>query len=263
MMLESAMHAESCFATLTYNQVNHPVDGSVVPKDSQKWLKRLRQAVPKKKLRYFLVGEYGEKCQRPHYHAALFGIGPLEGGGVDGISGVVESTWGLGHTYVGELNQKSASYIGGYVTKKMTNEKNQEVKEYLNGRHPEFARMSLKPGIGASAMAVVSSAMESDAGIGSILSSRDVPSALRNHGSVMPLGRYLKSKLRTEMGYGEKLKADSLLAFTAKMCAMREADLSAAEAAEKTLIEYQLDKRNQKSLNLETKFKIHSAKGTI
>lgn len=67
----------------------------------------------------------------------------------------------------------------------------------LYGRHPEFARMSLKPGIGADFMhEVASSHMEFN------LASRevDVPSTLRHGGRMLPLGPYLTRKLRTYVG---------------------------------------------------------------
>ena len=87
----------------------------------------------------------------------------------------------------------SANYIAGYVTKKMSSVSD----ERLQGRRPEFARMSLKPGIGAHAMEAVALALmrwKLDR------SMKDVPTSLRHGSDVMRLGRYLRRKLREKIG---------------------------------------------------------------
>lgn len=97
---------------------------------------------------------------------------------------------------VGQLTAKSANYIAGYVTKKMTHRS--DIR--LGGRCPEFARMSLWPGIGALAMFNVASEM-----LRYDLQKRgDVPAALRYGGVMMPLGKYLRRKLRLYVGKDEK-----------------------------------------------------------
>lgn len=105
-------------------------------------------------------------------------------------------TWGLGNIFIGELNANTAQYIAGYVCKKMTAA--DDIR--LNGRKPEFARMSLKPGIGASMMDEVASILlqmdESDL--------EDVPTSLRHNGRLMPLGRYLRQQLRLRIGRDKK-----------------------------------------------------------
>ena len=66
------------FITLTYDDehLSYTDNGSMCLnyKDTQLFWKRLRKAQPKgdPKIRYFLVGEYGSKTHRPHYHAILF-----------------------------------------------------------------------------------------------------------------------------------------------------------------------------------------------
>lgn len=71
----------------------------------------------------------------------------------------------------------------------------------LADRHPEFARMSLRPGIGASYMHDLASVvMEFDLAD----TEGDVPSSLRHGKRLMPLGRYLRRKLRTYVGMEEK-----------------------------------------------------------
>lgn len=105
----------------------------------------------------------------------------------------IRDTWGKGFVYLGELETRSAAYIAGYVTKKMTRADD----ERLQGRHPEFARMSLRPGIGASAMLKVAQTMldyDLDEKGG------DVPGVLRHGHKLMPLGRYLQRRLRGHLG---------------------------------------------------------------
>ena len=73
LMLESFSHSDATFVTLTYDPEKYSGE-SLRPEDVTKFLKRLRRKLEPKKLRYYLVGEYGDKTGRPHYHIALFGF---------------------------------------------------------------------------------------------------------------------------------------------------------------------------------------------
>lgn len=106
---------------------------------------------------------------------------------------LIRDTWGHGNIHSGELNVHSAAYIAGYVTKKMTGKDDPR----LEGRHPEFARMSNRPGIGAHAMAEVASVfLTHDLDETEV----DVPNHLNHGRTAYPLGRYLKRKLREQIG---------------------------------------------------------------
>lgn len=189
MFYESQQHEQSCFVTLTYNQEHVPADGSLVPDHPKDWLKRLRRRIEPRRLRYFAVGEYGDVSQRPHYHAILFGVGQTD-------AKHVEQSWPYGFTLVGEFNQYTAQYVAGYVVKKLTKADDPRLK----GRYPEFARMSLKPGIGADAMQLIANQLHTDAGLNHLSNTGDVPLFLTVGGKQIPLGRYLRQKLREEMG---------------------------------------------------------------
>lgn len=191
-ILESYTHPASCFVTLTYAPEHLPEGDTLVPRDVELWMKRLRKAVSPLKIRYFTVGEYGDETQRPHYHSAIFGLG-------SGDSETISRAWLKGFVTVKGLGYESAAYIAGYVTKKMTAKDDHR----LNGRHPEFARMSNRPGIGATSMKVVAQSFENHYGYKFIAETGDVPHQLQHGQRKMPLGRYLRRILREEMGFIE------------------------------------------------------------
>lgn len=265
MILESAKHAGSCFVTLTYDDKHLPLGGTLEPDDTQKWLKRLRKIISPEKIRYFLVGEYGEKANRPHYHVALFGLDQLKAGGDDGKSGVIKESWTLdgsqiGHIFVGDLNQASASYIAGYVTKKLTKHGDPR----LNGRHPEFARMSLRPGIGAGAVPDIVASLSTSGGLNAVANMGDVPTQLRHGKKLMPLGRYLSGRLRTEMGFATKKSPEQVrIKNEAKVRNLLQSSLARPENKAKKIKEILLDMYATKRLSMENRFKIHSKKGSL
>lgn len=199
-MLEGLQWDVSAFVTLTYDEGNVPRNrdgmGTLRKRDAQLWLKRLRKSLEPARVRFVLVGEYGDQTWRPHYHAILFGYPVCEFGGTRHVERCcepcerVKSTWGLGHIMVGSLTAKSAAYVAGYVTKKMTFASDPK----LQGREPEFPLRSL--GIGRDAMWEVASELLAFPH----LVKPDVPMGLRHGSHVMPLGRYLRRKLRSYVG---------------------------------------------------------------
>lgn len=267
MVLESVKHAENAFVTLTYSDRTLPSGSTLNPKDPQKWLKRLRKELHPQKIRFYLAGEYGEQNRRPHYHAAIFGLDPITGGGSEGTGGIVHETWCrkgcdgkdesgcYGYTYTGDLTPQSASYICGYVTKKLGKE---EYKAF--DLHPEFSRMSLRPGIGAHAMKDVAGALEEHLTeeifrLGKIYQ-------LRHGKKLMPLGRYLSSILRQELGYGREKTDEEKMAIFEKMRQLYE-DEKVTAAAEKRPIKYYEKSSLQPIRNLVNRFKIHDKKGVL
>lgn len=135
-MLEAGQHEFNTFLTLTYSDENLPKGGNVEKRDLQLFWKRLRKNVSPRKIRYFACGEYGDQSWRPHYHAAVFGLSPLE-------NKTIETAWSYGHSMLGDLNKDSARYITGYIMKNMYWK-----NDLLEGRKPEFMSCSRKPGIG-------------------------------------------------------------------------------------------------------------------
>ena len=203
-MHEAQQHEKNSFLTLTYNEealrLRRPVrepngsqddpslpstsDGivntrtqtqeanyahvdSLVPSDAQLFMKRLRFSQSElglAKVRYYLVGEYGERTQRPHYHIALFGEDFSDDRIYHRTSGDyrvyrssrLQQLWGLGNCEIGELTTDSAAYIARYVMKKINGKKADQHyrRELPDGEIlylvPEFAHMSRRPGLGKS-----------------------------------------------------------------------------------------------------------------
>lgn len=138
MFHELKFHDENCFATLTYNDSTLPKGGTLVKRDPQLFLKRLRKNTGKK-IRYYLGGEYGENYSRPHYHAILFGIGRDS-------SSAIEAAWQNGFVYLGSATMDSCNYVARYITKKLSGPPSKVYEE--RGVIPEFCLMSRRPGIG-------------------------------------------------------------------------------------------------------------------
>lgn len=188
MMLEMQQHAHSWFVTLTYDDAHLPEDKSVSKRELQLFMKRLRRTAFGDKIRFFGVGEYGDISQRPHYHIILFGLAD---------PGVVQQSWSFGMVHVGTLTEASAGYVCGYVTKGM----GKRGDARLAGRHPEFAIMSRRPGIGAGAAEEIARVVTSKGGARYVVQNGDVPGVVRAGGSKWPLGRYMLEKVRREAGY--------------------------------------------------------------
>lgn len=197
-MLEAQLHADNSFVTLTYDDDHLPEGGNLVPRHLQNFLKRLRKRMEPDRIRFFGVGEYGDKTERPHYHVILFGMPSCRNGMTRVgkakccyVCDLVKSVWPYGHVYVGSVEDQSAQYVSGYTVKKWTMTSVPELK----GRLPEFSRMSNRPGIGANAMTDVASVL-----MMSNYQKPDVPKQLRHGRRLSPLGTYLVKKLRIAMG---------------------------------------------------------------
>lgn len=203
MILESYLHPYSAFVTLTYAPEHLPADGSLSKKHYQDWLKRLRYFLGDEKVRYYLVGEYGDQTFRPHYHAILFGFPPCAFNSkwtekcMCSSCKIIRESWTFGASQVGTCEPDSIHYVTGYISKKMTKKEDPR----LGNRMPEFARMSLKPGIGSEAMLKIAEFLTTSSGAEFISRSGDVPINVTTNGKNFPLGRYLRKKLREIMGF--------------------------------------------------------------
>lgn len=169
---EASLHDDNCFITLTYSPENLPSTGSLVKADFQKFMKRLRKRYTGKTIRYFMCGEYGEKNNRPHYHAILFGLNFPDWRYVETspsghevyTSAILEHIWGLGFVTIGTVTFESAAYVARYVMKKINGPAVDQVDpdtglkpyERFDSRsgeivsvEPEYCAGSRRPGIAA------------------------------------------------------------------------------------------------------------------
>lgn len=174
------MHRENAFVTLTYSPECQPEGGSLSSRHWREFTKGIGY-------RYFGCGEYGERTQRPHYHVVLFGIGPL------GAQRLVAERWKYGFSHVGlAFSSSVAAYVAAYTTKKMTRRDD----ERLEGREPEFARMSRRPAVGWPGVQWIVRWLVTPEGMRWMEEQRDVPNVVQVDRRAYPLGRTIVSKLR-------------------------------------------------------------------
>lgn len=237
LILEWHLHNASSFVTLTYNDENQPYGGTLVPSHPRRYIKALRKRGHR--IRYFLVGEYGDVSARPHYHAIIFGLSP----------DCVDATeaWPYGFAAVLPVSREVCGYVTGYCLKKMTKGSD----ERLAGRHPEFARMSLRPGIGAPAIPDLAKVATSEGGARVVSETGDVVQEVRIGGRKYPLGRYLRDRLRVESGY----PAETSEARKRNLGLKRQAELTPRGAIQK-----REQKRANVALSCEGRAKIQSSK---
>lgn len=162
-MHEASLSESNCFVTLTYDPAHLPADGSLSHVDFQRFMKRVRRHF-RSRVRFYMCGEYGPLNQRPHYHACLFGAdfrsdsvhaGRSGSGQVFYSSPTLSKLWPFGRSSVQDLTPETAAYCARYIMKKAlgrdarTAYASVDEDGVVNQRKPEYAAMSLKPGIGA------------------------------------------------------------------------------------------------------------------
>lgn len=268
-MLETTQHAVNSFWTLTYRDEDIPLTPdnlqTLKPEDLTAFIKRLRHHHLPHKLRYFNVGEYGEQTGRPHYHLALFNFPTCERGVTRTnrrgdccrICDHVREIWGHGLVYAGNLEASSAAYICGYITKKLT--RRGDIR--LCGRNPEFARMSLKPGIGAGFIPEVASVIL-DHNLDTL---SDVPTSLRTHGRVQPLGRHCTQVLREHIGRSRSAPSTTIQAHQEKLRPLQEAARQTAVKGfySETLKQLIIEANEGKFLQLKAKQAIYKKRSSL
>jgi hypothetical protein len=158
------MHSFNSFITLTFNDENlykreNPYSLDV--REYQLFMKRLRKKRGKN-IRFFHCGEYGDKNNRPHYHAIIFGwdfpdktLWQKRDGIQLYVSEELQELWPYGFSTIGEVTFESAAYVARYVMKKIKGdaaEQHYQVTDPETGEvlpiKPEYCTMSRKKGIG-------------------------------------------------------------------------------------------------------------------
>lgn len=200
-MLEASLYQDNAFLTLTY--AKDP--GSLEPLHLKAFMKALRKRVAPTIVRFYGVGEYGEKHGRPHYHVALFNHPPCRRPGRKFAEcdckacGPIRRAWvddeSVQRGFIVNLPLEigSARYIARYVVKKMTRTDDPR----LGNRHPEFSRQSNRRGIGHGVLDKLAAQITRY----KLLDAQgDVPVTLRWGSQQMPIGRYLRQQLRIKLG---------------------------------------------------------------
>lgn len=128
---EAEVSTSAFFLTLTYNSECIPLTNrgfpTLEPQHVTLFLKRLRKKNKGTKIKYYYVGEYGSKTQRPHYHMLLFNANMED----------IESTWNYGKVHYGKVSGASIGYTLKYMVK------DPSIKKHPgNNRINEFGRMS-------------------------------------------------------------------------------------------------------------------------
>lgn len=118
LMQEDKISIASHFITLTYDTKYVPITRNgfmtLDQSDPQKFMKRLRKEVSKVSdisVKYYLVGEYGGRTKRPHYHALIFNVESVR---------MIEMAWQLGSVHYGVVNGASVGYTLKYMNKRTT-----------------------------------------------------------------------------------------------------------------------------------------------
>jgi len=137
---------------------------------------------------------------------------------------------------------------------------------YLKGRHPEQARMS--KGIGGSAVDKVAEGFMSDELFHEIFlgTEGDVPSVIKTDGQLRPLGRYLKSRFRKNLGWSDtNLPKEKYEAWKEEMRTLYEENFpgsthKTSDQTKKVLIQ---DLNRDAITNIESKFQKYNLTGAL
>lgn len=161
-MHEASLYERNSFVTLTYAQEHLPKRSMLDYPAFQKFMKRLRKAAGSNGVRFYMCGEYGPENGRPHYHACLFNWDFVDkkywrvspSGEKLYRSELLERLWPYGNCEIGNVTFQSAAYVARYCVQKVTghNARLHYRRVDQDGVYqlpPEFNKMSLKPGIGA------------------------------------------------------------------------------------------------------------------
>lgn len=182
---EARQYPFNCMLTLTYNESCLPKGDTLVKRDLQLFMKRLRKKVAPLKIRFFACGEYGDLHGRPHYHIIIFGYDFIDKklffvdkqGVKTYRSKILESLWTFGFSSVIDFTEENALYCANYLQQVYTppnlsiEDKERVLQSlepfdvdpykvlrqrgrqpyFLDGRLKPFVQMSRRSGIGCSA----------------------------------------------------------------------------------------------------------------
>lgn len=155
-MMESQMHEDNCFITLTFDDKYLPHNRSLDKRTWQLFNKRLRKFAGVR-YSFYAAGEYGSVLGRPHYHALIFGfdfkdkvLHTVRNGHRLYRSASLEKLWPFGFSSIGDVTVESASYVARYCLKKVPVKGSEDhYVDKVTGEvlQSEFVLMSRRPPI--------------------------------------------------------------------------------------------------------------------
>lgn len=151
---EASAYQHNSFITLTYDDTHLPRE--LQPHHLTNFIKRLRKAQTRNNqilteesgIRYLACGEYGDKTQRPHYHANLFNCAFKDQQRYSHDlyeSPTLTKLWGYGTAKLAAFSPATAGYVAGYITQHGRRLYTDEDGVLLE---PPFKRQSTRPAIG-------------------------------------------------------------------------------------------------------------------
>ncbi|WNK13243.1 MAG: replication initiator protein [Microvirus sp.] len=132
LMQETKYSTTAYFITLTYDEKNLRYKDlttrpTLFKRDIQLFIKRLRKThTDPRPIKYYAVGEYGEKTWRPHYHIIIFNAAMQK----------IQPAWNLGQIHYGTVTEASVGYTLKYITKQ------KPTKYALRNRNQQFTLQS-------------------------------------------------------------------------------------------------------------------------
>lgn len=178
--LESRSYEDLAFVTLTYSP-EALYSHELIPSHLSSFMKRLRTYSERSgfsgKIRFYGVGEYGEKRGRPHFHVVLFGL-PQR------FWHCIKDAWNGSIVDIQKPRTVDAvaSYVAGYVVKKLYTSAN--------------IVMRFSQGLGRSFIDKV----------------QHFTQTIVLNGKTRYIGRYLRNRLAKRLGIFEQVKALGLSA---------------------------------------------------
>lgn len=143
-MYWEARYSKTChFVTLTYSPENMPRAGGGLGREGHigtlrkkdlhtflasmkriqyRWYQEQGLAQPDYRIKYYAVGEYGTKTQRPHYHIIFFNLHPE-------MIKRIDKVWNKGHHHVGTGEKASMQYTAKYLIDKDERYLNQPIEK--------------------------------------------------------------------------------------------------------------------------------------
>lgn len=244
-VLEMSQNATNTFLTITYNDDNQPLNGSLEPKHLTNFWKLLRKHI---KFKYFACGEYGETTFRPHYHAILFGSDSFV------VQNLSNKYWKYGFSYAVPATIETAQYVAGYVSKKLCND-NRDYQDL--GLCKEFIRVS--KGIGSGAIMQLARRFEQYPNI-------DIFDKIKIGDKQYPMPKYLKRKLREifmSQDYRNALSESFVLNMRDELKDLVIKHFGTGSNFEVYAKDAYFKEHKQDFLNLESKEKIYLKRGKI